>query len=125
MTPVDPAQVATPGPAERPAKPADKPQRERHPRRDAAPREHQPRKHEAPKHEPKAERPKHEKPRHDNKPAHEKPRHEKVAHEKRHRREDREEAPSSGPGMGANTPAFLLRPVPQHLIKRKKETETA
>ena len=119
MTPVDPAlATASPPPApasaEQPAKRTDKPHRDRHPRREG-PRDHHPRKHEAPKavaH--KAEKPKHEKPRQ-----------EKPAQEKRHRREERDDAPSHGPGMGPNTPAFLLRPVPQHLIKRKKEPETA
>jgi superfamily II DNA/RNA helicase len=117
MTPVDPAQAAAPSsaPAVQPAKHTDKQHRERHPRREGASREHHPRKHEA----PKAATAKAEKPKHD------KARHEKPAPEKRHRREERDEAPSTGPGMGPNTPAFLLRPVPQHLIKRKKETETA
>ena len=111
MSPIDPTQVAAAAPApERREKPAHKPQREHQPRRD-----HHPRK----QHETKAEKPKHEK-RHQ-----EKPRHDKPAHEKRPRREERDDAPASGPGMGPNTPAFLLRPVPQHLVKRKKETESA
>ncbi|MBL9098455.1 MAG: DEAD/DEAH box helicase [Alphaproteobacteria bacterium] len=45
--------------------------------------------------------------------------------ERRHRRDDRPERDEpAGPGMGAHTPAFLMRPVPGHLIKRKKESET-
>ena len=120
------AAAAAPAAAEQPAKREEKPHRERHPRRDGGrdhrSRDHQPRKQEAAKHEgAKAERPHRDKPRHE-KPAHDKAAHEKPAHEKRPRREERDDAPS-GPGMGPNTPAFLLRPVPPHLLKRKKESE--
>jgi superfamily II DNA/RNA helicase len=106
--------------AEQPAKREDKPHRDRHPRREGEhrQRDRHPRKQEAPKTEAaKAEQPKREHPRP------ERPRHEKPAHEKRPRREDRDDAAPTGPGMGPNTPAFLLRPVPQHLLRRKKESE--
>jgi superfamily II DNA/RNA helicase len=125
MAPVDAGAAAAPteavpAVAEQPAKREDKPHRERHPRREGEhrQRDRHPRKQEAPKSEAaKAEQPKREHPRP------ERPRHEKPAHEKRPRREDRDDGPPSGPGMGPNTPAFLLRPVPQHLLKRKKESE--
>jgi len=46
--------------------------------------------------------------------------------EKRQRRDSGPERDEpSGPGMGGHTPAFLLRPVPTHLLKRKKESEPA
>ena len=126
MAPVDAGATATPvetppaAAAEQPAKHADKPHRERQPRREGEhrQRDRQPRKHDAPKTEAaKAEHPKREHPRP------EKPRHEKPTQERRPRREDRDDGPPSGPGMGPNTPAFLLRPVPQHLLRRKKEGE--
>ena len=126
MAPVDAGAAATPvetppaAAAEQPAKHADKPHRERQPRREGEhrQRDRQPRKHDAPKTEAaKAEHPKREHPRP------EKPRHEKPTQERRPRREDRDDGPPSGPGMGPNTPAFLLRPVPQHLLRRKKEGE--
>ncbi len=127
MAPVD-AGAATAAPvetqpaatAEQPVKQADRPHRERQPRREGEhrQRDRHPRKHDAPKTEAaKAEHPKREHPRP------EKPRHEKPAQERRPRREDRDDGPPSGPGMGPNTPAFLLRPVPQHLLRRKKESE--
>jgi len=132
MAPVEagaaPAEAQPAPAAEQPAaKHADKPHRDRPPRREGEhrQRERQPRKHDAPKAEaakaeqPKREHPRQEKQRHDQ----EKPRHEKQGHEKRPRREDRDDGPPSGPGMGPNTPAFLLRPVPQHLLRRKKESE--
>jgi superfamily II DNA/RNA helicase len=128
MAPIDAGAAAAPveaSPAaatEQPAKQqhADKPQRERQPRREGEhrQRDRHPRKHEAPKTEAaKAEQPKREHPRQ------EKPRNEKSAQERRPRRDDRDDGPPSGPGMGPNTPAFLLRPVPQHLLRRKKENE--
>jgi superfamily II DNA/RNA helicase len=48
-------------------------------------------------------------------------------HEKRPRREHQKDdhANDGAKGLGDHTPAFLLRPVPQHLIRRKKETEPA
>jgi len=50
-----------------------------------------------------------------------------AKHEKRPRRDQREDRAdtSNKVGLGEHTPAFLLRPVPQHLIKRKKATEPA
>ena len=52
-----------------------------------------------------------------------------AAPENRQHREQRprrnESETASSPSMGDHMPAFLLRPVPQHLIKRKKETEVA
>jgi superfamily II DNA/RNA helicase len=115
--PVETQPAAT---AEQPAKHADRPHRERQPRREGEhrQRDRHPRKHEAPKTEAaKAEQPKREHPRQ------ERPRQEKQGHEKRRHREERDDAAPSGPGMGPNTPAFLLRPVPQHLLRRKKESE--
>ena len=40
--------------------------------------------------------------------------------ERRPRQEEADNAPAS---FNDHTPAFLLRPVPQHLIRRKKEAE--
>jgi superfamily II DNA/RNA helicase len=127
MAPIEAGAAAAPvetlpaAATEQPAKQhADRPQRERQPRREGEhrQRDRQPRKHDAPKVEAaKAEQPKREHPRP------EKPRHEKPAQERRPRRDDRDDGPPSGPGMGPNTPAFLLRPVPQHLLRRKKESE--
>ncbi len=125
MAPVEPGAAAAAAPsapapaasAEQPAKRADKPQRDRHPRRDGAPRDnrqrnHPPRKPEAQKEAAKAQAPQRDKPRQ-----------EKPAQEKRQRHEQRDDTTPTGPGMGPNTPAFLLRPVPQHLMRRKKESE--
>ncbi|MFM9863994.1 MAG: DEAD/DEAH box helicase [Micropepsaceae bacterium] len=123
--PAAPAPAPAPATAEQPAKREDKPHRDRQPRRDGGRqggdrnRDRGPRKQEAPRAEAaKAERPKHENVRQ------EKPRNEKPPQDKRRHREDRDDAAApTGPGMGPNTPAFLLRPVPQHLLKRKKESE--
>jgi superfamily II DNA/RNA helicase len=120
MAPVDAAALTVvEPPAEQAAAPReDKPHRERHPRRegrgDNRQRDRGPRKQEPARAEARhgGDRPKQDKPRH-----------EKPAPEKRRHREDRDDGAPSGPGMGANTPAFLLRPVPQHLLKRKKESE--
>jgi superfamily II DNA/RNA helicase len=119
MAPVDPMQttvteeVATAAPA---ARQEERPRRERQPRKDHEPRaknERQPAKDDGvrERHRAKDERPR---------PEHQ------AKGEKRHRRDDKPERDEpAGPGMGAHTPAFLLRPVPTHLIKRKKESEPA
>ena len=131
MSPVVEAGAAAPvaaAPVEEAAKREERPHRDRQPRReggrDNRQRDHQPRKHEAPKQDAKAQPPHRDKPRNE-KPRNEKPANEKPANERRPRRDDRDDAnaPPSGPGMGPNTPAFLLRPVPQHLLRRKKESE--
>jgi superfamily II DNA/RNA helicase len=120
MAPVDTAALAVAEPPdEQAAAPReDKPHRERHPRRDGrGDNRHRDR-------GPRKQEPARAEARHGGDRAkQDKPRHEKPAPEKRRHREDRDDGPPSGPGMGANTPAFLLRPVPQHLLKRKKESE--
>ena len=98
--------VATKPDAER----AERPHRERHPRKDAPPqRERHPRGQEAPKPARVA------KPEHGPKP------------EKRERRDGRGQRNdrTDDAAAGSHMPAFLMRPVPQHLIKRKKENEPA
>jgi superfamily II DNA/RNA helicase len=106
MTPVDstapqvqapPQPVAAAPVAER----AERPHRERHPRKDSPPRERQARGPEAPKPAQHAKPEKRE--RHDG---------------RGHSRDRADDAAS-----GSHLPAFLMRPVPQHLIKRKKENE--
>jgi len=120
MAPVDPMQVTVPAEAE--AAPA-------------ATQEEQPRRERRPRHEPRAKGDR-QQPRKDDggrgdrhraKDENRGPKPERQAQgEKRHRRDDKPERDEpAGPGMGAHTPAFLLRPVPTHLIKRKKESEPA
>jgi superfamily II DNA/RNA helicase len=113
MTPVDPAHGVTPAPEPRKHAP-EKPRRERHPQRA------QPAKNERhPKDQRQAKGERHAKDeRH--------PRDERHGKGEKHtRRDDKHKREESGPGLGAHTPAFLLRPVPSHLTKRKKETEPA
>ncbi len=122
MTPVDSttAPVAA-APAAEPvavAARAERPHRERHPHKDAppqrerpahkehAPKENVPREHAPKEHAPRAEQ--HAKP-------------EKRQH--RDNRRHKDDAGDSASGGNDHMPAFLLRPVPQHLIRRKKETE--
>ena len=53
----------------------------------------------------------------------EKPHRERPARERTERPKDHDTA--SGSSLNDHMPAFLLRPVPQHLIRRKKEPEVA
>ena len=107
MTPVE-AQPVAAAPQAVAAEPvaarAEKPHRERHPRKDAPPQRER---HARKDHAPKPDQP--------------------AQPEKRQRREGRGHkeggADNSSAGAGEHMPAFLLRPVPQHLIRRKKETE--
>jgi superfamily II DNA/RNA helicase len=126
MAPVDPSQ-APPAPAEVAAAPApareEQPRRERHPRRDQQPRE---RRDDAPKgdrpqraHEPRAHKPASGERPHAKKDEHRQPKGERKGGEHRRRRDDAGVQDDSGSHM----PAFLLRPVPGHLLKRKKESE--
>jgi superfamily II DNA/RNA helicase len=132
MAPIDPSQVSEAAPAaavEPQAAPAQQPRHERQPRRDHQPRAHR-------DHAPKGERPAraaHEPRQHkaaepggDRPPAkaddHRHPKGERAAKsggEHRRRRDDT----SVQDDNGSHMPAFLLRPVPVHLIKRKKESE--
>ncbi|MBP6011896.1 MAG: DEAD/DEAH box helicase [Alphaproteobacteria bacterium] len=112
MAPVDTDAVAAQPAAEQPTpspRPERPPQRDRHPRKEGGQhRDRQPRTDAAP--QPKAER--------GPKPP------EKRERRDRGPREDRgaDNAPAS---LNDHMPAFLMRPVPQHLIKRKKESEPA
>ena len=112
LTPIDQAPaVVAPAPVVAPVAeqvaaievvaPTPQPQRERHQRHERQPRR------EAPKTPPAQQA----------KPEH------RQQRERRPRRDESQTA--SSPSMGDHMPAFLLRPVPQHLIKRKKETEVA
>ncbi len=60
----------------------------------------------------------------EHRPATPQPKPEKRQHRDHRPRRDESETASSQ-SLGDHMPAFLLRPVPQHLIKRKKETEVA
>ena len=81
------------------------------------PREqHKPRHHDKPKHEH------HAKPKHE----HAKAEHQPKAHKpKSEHKGDEAKGGERKVGMGEHTPAFLLKPVPQHLLRKKKETEAA
>ena len=124
MTPVDAsapyvdAQQTQPVAAAAPAveQRAERPHRERHPRKDAPPHRerhaHPPKdalREHAPKPAPHAKAEQHPKPE------------KRERREGRGRKEDR--ADNSAASLNDHMPAFLMRPVPQHLIKRKKETE--
>ena len=120
MSPVDTDAIAAQPVAEQ-AAPAPRPERqhsERHPRKEGGQqhRDRGPRKdHRRPQN---AEGASHEKREHNEK---------RDRHEKRppreHRQKDEGANEPARAGLGDHTPAFLLRPVPQHLIKRKKEAE--
>ena len=88
-----------------------------------APREHAPREHK-PRHQEPREPRQHDKPkRHE----HKQPTPQAAA-EQKSRREPRKHDDAQGSdgkvGMGEHTPAFLLKPVPKHLLRSKK-TEAA
>jgi hypothetical protein len=68
------------------------------------------------------DRPAEQQPRRDDRNTNAQPRAER--HQKRDNRQARDDQAGSS-SMGDHMPAFLLRPVPQHLIKRKKESELA
>jgi hypothetical protein len=125
MTPVDasapqvqalPQPVAAAAPAAEQR--AERPHRERHPRKDAPPHRerqaHPPKEHAPREHAPKPAA--HAKAEH-----HAKPEKRERGGGRGHHKEDR--ADNSQAGSNDHMPAFLMRPVPQHLIKRKKETE--
>lgn len=87
-----------------------------------APREHKPREH-----KPREQKQRHsEKPkRHDHPPQ---PAPQVAAQAKAKpepRKHDEAKGGDSKVGMGDHTPAFLLKPVPKHLLRSKKETEAA
>ncbi|MEQ1866393.1 MAG: DEAD/DEAH box helicase, partial [Micropepsaceae bacterium] len=115
MTPVDstaPAPLAEVQPQAVAAAPvaarAERPHRERQPRKDAP-----------------AHRERHPRGLETSKPAqHAKPE-QAPRPEKRERHQGRGPKPERGDdaAAGSHMPAFLMRPVPQHLIKRKKENE--
>ncbi len=107
MTPVDssitqvqaPLQPVAAAPT---AERAERPRREHHPRMDApAHRDQHPRSAEPPKAAP-----------------HAKPEKRERHHERGHKNDRADDA-----AAGSHLPAFLMRPVPAHLIKRKKENE--
>jgi superfamily II DNA/RNA helicase len=115
MTPVDTAalpapQAASPQPvaAAPAAETGERQHRDRGPRRERQPQRERQHRPEAPKPAPQAK-------------AEQAPRHEKRDHRRdgRGAREDRADDGAAATHM----PAFLMRPVPQHLIKRKKENE--
>ena len=114
MEPIDPNAIAAAN-----EQPAERPRREDRPRnehRDRPHRDRQPRKdHPRP---PKAEGAQHERRDHHEK----RDRHEKRPPREPRQKDDNANEPARA-GLGDHTPAFLLRPVPQHLIKRKKEAE--
>jgi len=130
MAPIDASQIpdAPAVAAVEPAAAAPVQQRqERQPRRDHQPRP--PRRDDAPRgdrparpQEPRAERaaaPAGERPA-AKRDEHRHQRGDRPKGEQRHRRND---APEQDDGAASHLPAFLLRPVPTHLIKRKKESE--
>ncbi|MFM9865105.1 MAG: DEAD/DEAH box helicase [Micropepsaceae bacterium] len=130
MAPIDASQVPVVAAVEPVVAAAPVQQRrERQPRRDHQPRP--PRRDDAPRgdrparapQQPRAERaaaPAGERPA-AKRDEHRHPRGERPAKgEQRHRRN---EAPEQDDGAASHLPAFLLRPVPLHLIKRKKESE--
>ena len=104
-----------------PARPAA-PQRDRQPRKDRGRRDNGPRDHgQKAQRETGAQRPNGPK---ENAPKPVQAGAKAETREQRPRRNDDDAAPTSA-SMGDHMPAFLLRPVPQHLIRRKKESEVA
>jgi hypothetical protein len=132
MAPVDPASV--PALAEVEAAPVqaareERPRRERQPHRDQQPRARRddapkgdrppraPQEHRGPKPVAAgAERP------HAKKDEHRHPKGDRPAKSGGEPRRRRDESPANDDN-GTHMPAFLLRPVPGHLLKRKKESE--
>ena len=104
-----------------PARPSA-PQRDRQPRKDRGRRDNGPRDHgQKAQRETGAQRPNGPK---ENAPKPVQAGAKAETREQRPRRNDDDAAPTSA-SMGDHMPAFLLRPVPQHLIRRKKESEVA
>jgi superfamily II DNA/RNA helicase len=131
MAPIDASQIpdAPPVATVEPAVAAPVQQRqERQPRRDHQPRP--PRRDNAPRGDRPARPPQEPRAERAAAPAGERPAAKRDEHrhqrgdrpkgEQRHRRND---APEQDDGAASHLPAFLLRPVPLHLIKRKKESE--
>ncbi len=131
MAPIDASQVpvAAPVAAVEPVAAAPVQQRqERQPRRDQQPRP--PRRDNAPRGDRPARPPQEARPERAAAPAGERPaakrdqhRHQRGDRPKGEQRHRRNEAPEQDDGAASHLPAFLLRPVPLHLIKRKKESE--
>jgi superfamily II DNA/RNA helicase len=85
-----------------------KPEHQHKPQQERQPRAQQERQAKAPhEHQPKAQ-------------AHQKPK-----GEPRKQHADAKGGGDNKVGMGEHTPAFLLKPVPPHLLRKKKETEAA
>ena len=152
MEPVDPSRIEQPRVAEVSAERTPQEHKPREPKHhEHKPREHKPREHQA--HERKAHEPKapdhkvHEHKAHEHKPREDKPREHKPRHSDTPKYGEPERAASSaqqkgkpekrkhegggggdkgndGNKFGDQAPAFLLKPVPKHLLRSKK-TEAA
>ena len=88
--------------------------------------ESRPQRQDRPPREPRERGPKPQQKRHEARPGRE-PREPRPAREPRARRPEASDdaAGTSSGSFNDHMPAFLLRPVPQHLIRRKKEPEVA
>ncbi len=99
---------------------SDRPQGDRPPRQDRPRNERQGQERSGQERQGQ-ERPGQERARQD-KPRHEHPRRERREDRSR---DDRQDDAGGAPSFADNAPAFLMRPVPQHLLRRKKEPEVA